>query len=207
MTKRRLENEIDDASEAILEELSPDERLELIFTASGKNNDDRLDRVQETCPRRRYRLRDQEYMRQLQFAYTLALQAVYDLHTTGLLFESTLSRHRFTAAVGFKTDLSPEELGVTDEAWTPGTLLWHLSASYEGYERFAEEELGVPVATWLSVHPTGQEVARSVAEVLEEHEGLLGIVEEEFAGNDERVPVEELADRSYQGLREMWEEV
>lgn len=208
MTKRRVANDLAEASEETLGDLSPDERLQLVLNAAAEDNDDWLDRLQETCPRHAYWVRGRQYMRRLRFAYTLALQAVYDLHTTLLMFKWLSSRHWLTMVVGFQTELGPEKLGVVDEAWSPGTLLRELAASYGGYERFAEEELGVPVVTWLSVHPNGEHVAQSVAEVLEDRAGLLRVTEEDpldlADGRDDRIPVDELADRWYRDLRMVW---
>lgn len=212
MTKRRVETDLDDLSEDLLGELTPDERLQLAFTAGAARNEGRFHRLLETCPRHRYWLPDRRYTMRVQLAFTLAQRAVYDLHTTLLLFGWIASRNRRTMVATHRTDLEPEELGVGDESpWGLGDLLRELYANYYGYKRFADEELGVPLARWLSAHPRGPTVARRVAEVLADHEGLLRVVEDdpltEAAESDDRVPADELADARYRSVTAVWTSV
>ena len=54
MTKRRIENELDEFGDEILRDLDPDERVEFVLTAKAEENDEWLDRLMETCPRGEY---------------------------------------------------------------------------------------------------------------------------------------------------------
>ncbi|WP_134670247.1 hypothetical protein [Halorussus marinus] len=212
MTKRRVENELDELSDEILRELSPDERLPLVLTAAADGKDDWLDRLNETCPRYTYTKRDVRYTNRTRLAFILARKAVYDLHTTWLLFEWLYSHHMQMTVIALCTELDPENVDRLDdsEGRDPGALLRHLYATYHGYERFADEDLGVSLETWLSIHPEGEGIATAVAEVLEERAGLLSVAEEDVTpqsetdDSEERVPVDELADLWYRNVNRRW---
>lgn len=49
MSKRRIENGIDELREEVLGDLPPDERVQLPLTASGEGKDEWIDSLLETC--------------------------------------------------------------------------------------------------------------------------------------------------------------
>ena len=145
----------------------------------------------------------------------MARQVIYELHTTWLLFEMVYTRNRYAMLLGWLTDAPPEAVGIaprTDPVLSPPRLLAELALRYDGAARFADEELGVSLETWLAIHPVGPQVAMTVADVLDRHAGLLSYAETELlpdltktddeAGTD--VSVDELAERWYRELQNVW---
>lgn len=50
MSKRRLGKEIDELSDAILGDLEPERRLQLLLSAQTDGNEQWTDRIVDTCP-------------------------------------------------------------------------------------------------------------------------------------------------------------
>ena len=82
MSKRRTEREIDEMSDAVLTELSPDERLRLRLIADATGNDRWRERLAETCPQWSYTMNDLAYVERGRFADRLRVQAIYERHVT-----------------------------------------------------------------------------------------------------------------------------
>ena len=82
MSKRRTEREIDEMSDAVLTELSPEERLRLRLIADAEGNDRWRARLAETCPQWGYTMNDLAYVERGRFADRLRVQAIYELHVT-----------------------------------------------------------------------------------------------------------------------------
>ena len=212
MTKRRVESELDDLSDEVLGDLTPDERLTLALRATAKGKDEWLDRVTETCPQYEYPRPDPRYTIRLHLVREMALYVTYELHTMYLDFELVNQLNIAASLIEFCTEVEPEAVGLAherDSGRTPAELLADLFIRYEGAARFADEELGVPLKTWLAVHPHGPLVATTVADGLDDYPNLLRAAEEDLcsAADDESegdVSLDELADLYSQALREWW---
>lgn len=213
MTKRRVERELEE-SEELLESLSPEERLELYVQAASEGNDDWMDRLMETCPRHQYRLPDPAFMIRRQNAATLSLQAMYDLHTTVLSYDSLDQTHK----AGLVRALD-EDRPTTDEDVAAGqrrakhlaALFGNLYKQYHGYRKFADTTLGIDLETWLGVHPDSDAVLEQVTEILETaiwDERAEEIVNDSELdpGDDDWTTLDELAEQRYESLAGLWAE-
>lgn len=215
MTKRQVERKLDERSDELLKDLSPDARLRAVLKATAEEKDNWLTRLRETCPQSEGGRMDAQYLNHVQFASLFAYQAVYDLHTTWLMFEWMDSVTMYQMFLDLLTDSDFEHAG-TSVPTDPSRHLRSLYVSYHGYERFATEELDVSLEDWVALHPNGPDVVTSVAEVLVERENppehlqadsravFLTDIERSSEGANENASLDELAELWYQELQDQW---
>lgn len=82
MTKRSVENEIEEFSEEILSELSPGERTQLMAKAMAANSDEQVTLLTDTAPVYRYEQTDVEFMRGAKNLFFMSLLARSQLRQT-----------------------------------------------------------------------------------------------------------------------------
>jgi hypothetical protein len=209
VTKRRLQHDLDELSEAILGELAPTDRVALMLQAQAADREDWIDRLRETCPRHTYETLDVRYTNRMQLALVTGLRAVYDLRVALQEFRyATVQRQcELALSVVAAEDDDPLVERLIDMIATPGPppIVWvaSMARDYRGYKRFATDVLGVPLADWLGVHPDGPAIAETTAEVVDMHEGMLGADDAEVGADG--MDVDEAADALFESLVEEWE--
>lgn len=228
MSKRRLGNEINELSDAILGDLEPDQRLQLLLSAQANGNKQRIDQLIESCPRYNSRAIDRAFTDRVWLAQRVAYRAVYDLHTMYLHYELTRQQQRYAWVLDYERDEEPsdEELDRASERDDELRELFAvLYISYHAHQRFATEVLEVDPETWLALHPEGPPVFEVVANVIDDqHEidfaesYLNGLFEEDevvddetaepdqTASDDDRVTLEDVAETRYEALARIWED-
>lgn len=213
MSKRRLERELEEFR-PMLEELSPDERLELFLESAAADREGWLEELRETCPRRRYQTADNTYAERERVALLYCHHALYNLHTTLLSFELGRQCQDMWWVLDFHSDETPSDETLEEAAERAEDLcrlFRNLSTQYHAYERFAEDVLGVSLETWLGNHQDGRRVLEAVRETLAD-ESWTRLATEDLnesgvePGDDSWVTLEEVAALRYEGLRMMWEE-
>ena len=227
MSKRRLENEIDELSDEILGDLEPDQRLQLVLSAQANGNEQRIDRLVETCPQYKYMATDRAFANRARLAQRIAHQAVYELHTTYLQYELTQQQH-YTWILSYERDERPsgEELDrVLERSYELRMLFIELYTSYYAHRRFATEVLDINPETWLACHPEGSSIFEVVTGAIDDQrkiefaESYLNArLEEEEVDNgtaepDQIVPddnhqvtLEDLVEIRYEVLASVWED-
>ncbi|WP_115864079.1 hypothetical protein [Halorussus litoreus] len=227
MTKRRLENEIDEVSKEVLGDLSPDERLQLVLEAQAAGNDRWVERLVGTCPRYHYRATDRAFTERGRLALLLGRHALYDLHTTLLHYELVKQQQRFTTIVGISRDEGLSDAArdrAAERADHVNGLFADLYMQWHAYQQFAEAVLGVDLETWIGRHDEGALVLDAVEDTLDDSlavefaEDWLsdesdGTGDEDDAGSAETadsgesgVAPDELAELRFEGLQAMWRE-
>ena len=231
MSKRRLENEIDELSDTILGDLEPDQRLQLLLRARADENEQWIDRLVETCPQYDYTATDHAFTDRVQLAQRIAQQAVYELHTTYLHYEYTRQQQRYTWLLDDVRDEEPsdEELDrASERADEIRELFADLYTIYHTHQRFATEILNVDPETWLTFHPEGPTVFEVVADVIDDHreiEFAESYLNEQFEADEEEevdteatdpdqtVPdddhketLEEITEIRYEALASVWKD-
>lgn len=216
MSKRSVQNDIDDLADSKLGDLSPAERCQLVIEGVAAGKDDWVHRLRDTAPVVACRATDPDYTERVEWAHRLLQQAIYDLHTTSLQFD--LLNHvrwsRFFADATADQGPSDEELeSAAEQATHLRELIVELYSAYHANRRFATEVLGVGFETWVDLHPNGVQVLERVEdqlsddielELAEEHleeKAVDGLVE------DVDYPLlETLATVRYEALLGTWEE-
>lgn len=228
MSKRRLGNEINELSDAILGNLEPDQRLQLLLSAQANGNKQRIDQLIESCPRYNSRAIDRAFTDRVWLAQRVAYRAVYDLHMMWLHYKLTRQQQRYTWVLDYERDEEPsdEELDrASERADELRELFAVLYISYHAHQRFATEILNVDPETWLAFHPEGPTVFEAVADVIDdqweidfaesylnERRGTEEEVEDETVEPDQtasddghQVTLEGLAETRYEDLARVWE--
>ena len=213
MTKRRIERDLE-AHRSMLEDLSPDERLELFLEGVADDRDDWIEALRETCPRHQYRATDYAYTERGRIALLSGLHALYDLHTTLLSFELERQSQHARWAIDLHRDEEPSDEileQAAERAERLRVLFGDLYTQYHACERFADEVLGVSLETWFETHPDGGRVLGAVRETLEDdHWKELATEElndsEAEPGDDSWVTLEDVVEIRYEALRMMWED-
>ncbi|NKE36528.1 hypothetical protein GWG54_11980 [Natronococcus sp. JC468] len=213
MTKRRLERDLEDQRD-LLEELSPDERLEVFLKAAADNRDDWLEALWETCPKHRYRMVDQAFTERNRVAIQVRQHAVYELHTTLLEFQKKRQRQYLQWVIDFNRDEDPDEeteAEASERAEQLQLFFGELYTVYHGYRQFSEEELGVALETWLGSYLNGDTVAMAVAETLEDTH-MKRLATENLNPSDtepddeEWITLDDVATIRYEAHVEMWDD-
>jgi hypothetical protein len=211
MTKRRTERDLDELRGEVLEDLSPDDRLQLYLEAKAEDNETWMDRLIETCPQYRYRGTDFAFTERDRFSFKLCLHAMYGLHTAMLEFELVKKVQQLTRRIDFNRDEEPTDAELEQaekRAENLRMLFGDLYTLYHSYRQFAEEILGVDLETWLGAHPNGQFVLEGVAETLDDslqHK----LAEEDLnpnaeAEDDDWVTLDDVADIRYEAHSRLW---
>ena len=228
MSKRRLGNEIDELSDAILRDLEPEQRLQLLLRARADGNEQWIDRLVESCPRYKYTATDHAFTGRVRLAQRVAQQAVYELHTTYLHYKYTQQQQHYTWLLDDE-EPSDEELDrASERADELRELFAELYTIYHAHRRFATEILDVDPETWLAFHPEGPTVFEIVADMIDDqreikraesylNEQLEADEEEEVdtetadpdqsaPDDDHRVTLEDVAETRYKALASAWED-
>lgn len=96
MTKRSVENDLNDVSDAVLGGLEPGKRLRMTIGALAEGDDATHERLMETTPMKDYKLTDPEYTEGVQKLFLLSMHASYQLrlqYQTLLRFEAERDKH------------------------------------------------------------------------------------------------------------------
>ncbi|MDG5761826.1 hypothetical protein QA600_21110 [Natronococcus sp. A-GB1] len=214
MTKRRIERDLEEVREEVLEDLSPEDRLQLYLEAAAKEKDGWIESLLETCPRRRYRTTDLEFSERRQLASTLRLNTLYKLHTALLELQMLRQRQELTwINTDGDDDLTESERERADERAEELRFQYsELYTLYHSYRQFSEEVLGVDLETWLGSHPNGQHVLEVITKELD-NSIQQELVEEDLnpsdaePEDDEWVTIDEIADLRYEEYISMWSDV
>lgn len=206
MSKRRIEQDIEEVSAELLEDLSPDERTQLVLQAQAAGKDQWVERLCETCPRFEFVGLDRTYTNRIRIATLLAWRAVYDLHTYALYYELASQRNRYRFLLS-QTDYDVGSDGLDDEV-SPMEWLTLLAVDHQAYERFATDILGASLAEWLSLSGEGDAVVEAVEELLEERGHMLEHDYGDFLDDPVTtdLTIEELADVVFEAVKAAWDE-
>lgn len=225
MTKRRTKKDIDELSEEVLSDLTPDKRFQLLVKAQAQEKQVWIDRLIETCPRYNYQALDQAVAVRYRLSQLVAYWAIYDLHTTYLHYELVRTEQSYSMFLDYKRDEEPsdEELErAADRADELRELFSELYTAYHTYRQFVTEVLGVAPETWLALHFEGPAVFEIVAEaldnpmeirlaeshlneMLQEHDETTEPSEIE-QDDDQEITLEDIAEVRYNKLTAVWED-
>lgn len=198
MAKRKIETELDELSEELLEDLDHRERFALLLKTNEDDREHWRERLVETIPEADYRGVDPAYRRRAYVLLTLSERAVYELHTRFLEYQvrQTEALHYDLAELLEDDEIeTPDSGSPFEDESSPGERLGDLYLEYHAYRRFAEQVIGVDLETWVAGHPNGQAVVAVIEDTLERFS------EEQFAV-DEDLPAatEEMVDLSNEWL-------
>ena len=205
MTKRDLENKLEDLNEEILGNLSSDERLQLLLEASARGLDERTESLIKHAPPPSYIFGESSFSHRATVAYTTAQAAVSDLHTALVWYISMKSIHDYSVQVTLRHDDLPPHPLTSIEGLGPLSLFTQLYVAYKTYHRFAEKELGVPFETWVDPVPDGKLVAEAIPEIIAEKEGEMWRYHESSEKQDSReidlsADPDQVAEEAYENL-------
>ena len=170
MTKRSVETDLDDLSEAMLDDLDAKSRVALLLKAREDDRDRWEERLLETIPTTVYRGKDPEYKRRAQLLHMIAKTVFTNLYTTFLEFELVKSQNTSHALQVLLTTSDDDAIhpNVSPEnEMSPSELFISLYINFYAYKRFARQIVGVDLETWLASRPAGQQVVAVVEETLE----------------------------------------
>ena len=187
MTKGNVENDIEELSEEVLGDLSHDERLELLLKASAKGKDGWRERLAETAPRATYEQMEVGLTRRVEIAYAMGQTATIHLQGSALRYLWVSSAYEYSAQVSLLEELPPHPL-VSIEDVHPLDFLEAVYIWSEAYRRFANDDLGVALETWLSKVPEGAQVLDTVDAILESEADQL----RRWQGDGEPLPIPEI---------------
>lgn len=210
MTKRRVEREIERLSEELLPTLSPRDRIRYLLEASIQNRERWIDRLYETCPP------DQlpTIMAGRQLLLNWAREAAYDLHTIALRVELLQTKQDARIVIDRYRDESPSDEELERAATRADTIRAQFASlyiAYHGHRRFAREELGVALETWLRLHKNGPEILEVATSVLDDptEERLAGewLADDDESIDDPSAALDTYVDRWYETRVEWWTEL
>jgi hypothetical protein len=219
MTKRRIDRELDDLSDELLVELTPNERMQLMLKARAKGKDTWIERLEETAPRYSYQATDLAYVERIELAKRYLQHAVYDLHTTLLHYKhlNTIQTSRWV--IDSLREDSPTDEHLEQAGERADELKWlfgEVYTLYHAYRQFATEIFGLDIDTWFALHPDGEAVLAAVRELLEEEEFQQELAAEllnfELHGEEldpsdsEWLSLETLAEQRYEAYVALWED-
>lgn len=209
MSKRRIERDLDEVSEEVLTELSPSARLQLWIEAQANGKEQWLDRLAETCPTHAYQHIDRAFKARGRYALLFLNSTVYSMHTMTLQHELLRTIQQSSWVLDGYRDGEPSQEEV-DQAAERADLMNFLVAEvyvqYHALQRFADEILGVDLATWVELHPDGPLVLDAVEELLDDDVGVELAEQWLDEKADESVTLDELMEFRYEGLAQMWNE-
>jgi hypothetical protein len=205
MTKRSVENSINRLNEDLLGDLSAAERRTLTLEAYADGRYEHVEQLQSTCPTYSYSLPDLTYYLQIQSLHSIAINALYDLHTFLLQYHRTMTRNRHRVQIEALLHECDKDGGLPtlDPSDQPTAWAGRLIGAYRGYERFATDDLEVPLETWFAMDNRGSLVIEATQAVIDEYERGRSI-EECIEDMPEVDPPEVHADRTYQVVHSMW---
>lgn len=223
MSKRRLEGEIDEVSDEILEDLSPDKRLQLVLESRAEGNEQEVDQLMKSCPRYEVTVKDREFINRLRLAQQYVNHAICGLYTAYLQYELVVQRLGYQWQLDEERDrpLSDMERDrVGEQCKNRCALLVRLYTSYHAHRRFATEVLEVDLKTWVAQYP-GSIVINAVASVIDDRErielanaDLKDLLEKEeseagdsdqAASDSEPMTLDDRVEILYEILRQTWE--
>jgi len=167
MTKRSVANDIEELNEEVLGDLSHDERVQIFLEASAKGRESWQERLTETAPQAIYIQKETGFTSRMVLALTIGQIATVQLQGNALRYLWTSSAYKYSAALTILDEEIPSHPVVSVEGIHPTEFLLELYLQTEAYRRFADEELGVSLETWLSVVPEGADVIETVTDILE----------------------------------------
>lgn len=224
MSKRRLDNEIDELSDEILGNLDPERRLQFVLETKAEGNSQWVEQLIESCPQHNYIATDHAFTNRMRIARRIIERAVYELHTTYLQYGYLQQQQRYTWLLDYERDEEPsdEELDrAAERADTLQELFAELYTSYHAYRRFATEILDVDLETWIALHPEGTTVFEVVGERIDNEmkiklsESYLAELPDErdeetnsdrTTADEEPVALKDITDIRYEILVSAWKE-
>jgi hypothetical protein len=206
-SKRTIENSLEDLSDDVLEGLPPESRLRLLMEARTDGRESHTDRLIETC--RGFAASD--FQKKYTVSHFIALLAVYELketHRRLLAAEDVL--RSVNSLLRAQSDDPVDAPGEMDEdlyeAWTEleeAAAQKHVDLHnfYEALRRFAEDDVGTSLETFLGVHHDGEAVLDDVRAALDDREHLIveGVLDKEAL-------IEEPTDQLHSELSAAWGE-
>ena len=202
-TKNELEADVEELHEDVLEAIPAESRLKLMMEAHEEGQEDRMERLLETCPTKTYEMRAHEYRQSFDNSFIIAVSGVYELKLLHQRLLHTESVLQFYLSICEVKGIDPAGEGrqmrdlIEDFCYEAHIDLHNF---YEGFRRFAEEDIDVPLETLLTWHPEGAYVVDEVRAALEDREWILeeGVLDKSL--------LHEPTDEVHQELTAAWEE-
>jgi len=185
MTKGNVENDVEELSEEVLGDLSHDERLELFLEASAKGKDGWRERLAETAPQATYEQMKVGLTRRVEIAYAVGQTATIHLQRSALRYLWVSSAYEYSTQVSLLDEELPPHPLVSMEDVHPLDFLEAVYIWSEAYRRFANDDLGVALETWLSEVPEGARILDTVDAILESEADQL----RRWQGDGEPLPI------------------
>lgn len=231
MSKRRVERDLTDLEDKVYHDLDPEERLQYVWIAEAEGERDWMKRLIRTTPSVRYDQPDRAFLERKTFSTLLLQDCVYDLQTTFLKYKCLEANQRF--AFIFYEHNDGEVSESVEEAMNSlpdemRMIFAELYMFHYAYQKFATEVLGIDLETWVKPHKEGLVVLKAVTEVLDDPRQIeiterhlndetlerwedreideTGETDESEETEDERITLDQLGEKHYETLVEMWNE-
>lgn len=209
MSKRRINDQIDDISNEVLGDLDPNQRLSLLLEFQREGKDHRVSRLIETCPRDSYKVADPAFMNRYWTAELTAYKAAFDLQSSRLVYEHRCMERDSVLSAGDVDDRLDEVKEKTSKAMQ-AFLTLHIQ--FFSYQRFAERTLGIELEELVALHPDGVRVLDMTTDIVDDQ--LLKETSTSPSGSDtgngtgesrDRTTLTDKVERGYEELAESWE--
>lgn len=163
-----IEQELENLSESVLENLDPDERAALAVELAAAGEFEKVDAVKEAAPMKSYKARDLAFSDRLTDHVVMALYAMWELEsgvwkffyekTQGSLEEANYDRFPDEDW----TEAPSEENGYHEQAANDAAA--NFLGDYLAWEQYADKDVGVPLEKFLA-HPFGDDIFQKVSTI------------------------------------------
>jgi len=155
-SKRGVEAELDKLSDDVLPSLPSEYRLKMTMEAWASGDEETHERLKDTAPMKEYRVTDPEFSDALNASLVLSLKAWFDLQTGRwrFLYEKRDADYKQLLHQEHGDEWDWVEEPPEDDLFFEKSAMKaaaHFLKDYLAYDRFAEEELGVSLETFLGV--------------------------------------------------------
>lgn len=161
-----IERDLEDLSEDVLGDLDPDERAALAIELAAAGDFEKAERVKHAAPVKTYHARDLDFSDRLTDNVVMALYAMWELEKRASQFFYERARGQLDE-VHYEqypdaewTEAPTEENGFHEQRAMDAAAAF--LGSYLAWERYAAEDVGVALETFLS-HPFGGTVTSDVS--------------------------------------------
>lgn len=163
-----LERELEKISESVLEDLDPDERAALAVELAAAGEREKAKAVTEAAPTKTYAARDLAFNDQLTDHVVMALYAMWELETGVWRFYYEKADGQLQEARYYQypdedwTEAPSEANGYHEQAAMDAAA--EFLGNYLAWERYADEQVGVDLETFLG-HPFGGQAAGKISTI------------------------------------------
>lgn len=175
MSKRRIEDDIDELSEEYLEDLSNEKRVRLIMKGAARD-EKWIDKVVEATPRKGYVQYDVGFTRRTEVVYQVAQSITTALNETFLNCCWAHMLHNSLTKFPLLYEDSSPGTEMIENVLHPSTFLARLYIQQAAYRRFAEDDLDLTLTELVSKVPRGKTIVEQVDDILEKEQSRIQLL-------------------------------